>query len=467
MRKEITRGRSERGVTVFFTAISLVTIIPLVGLAIDAGILYTVKGKLQTAVDAGALAAGAALSRGNTDSAQQNSATTTAEAYVLLNFPTGYFNITSPVFPPSTVSIDESVANQRSITVTASVNAPLYFLRWLGDNTTTVTATATAVRRDVNVSFVMDRSGSLASSNSCAPLVASAVSFVGKFANGRDNIALVTFASSSNPDFPMANNFDTASPSVTTILNNINCVGGTNSAEGLSLGYNQLTTLNQPNALNVLLFFTDGYPNSMNANWPISSSSTCNNQNPKEGVIAPGYSDYQNNPTSPSVEYGLFSWVGTTQPMNSDSNPVSSSESSGCYFASDDTKIYKDVAYIPNTDFYGNATNTQYQTVTTSGGNLAMTSDGLNVQNASWNAADSAGLTIRDSTTIPNIHIYSIGLGNFGGVPADFLERVANDPRASNYDSSKPAGVYYYAATSADLTDAFNTIADQILHLSK
>ena len=71
------------------------------------------------------------------------------------------------------------------------------------------------------------------------------------------------------------------------------------------------------------------------------------------------------------------------------------------------------------------------------------------------------------SNVISGIHIYSIGLGNFGGVPADFLERVANDPRASNFDSTYPAGLYIFAATSADLTDAFNTIASQILHLSK
>jgi Flp pilus assembly protein TadG len=483
MKYEKRTRRNERGISVIFTAISLVTLVPLVGLAIDAGILYTVKGKLQTAVDAAALAAGEALSRGNDDTTQQTSATAVAEAYALMNFPTGYFSINAPAFPPSTVTIDESVANQRSITVTASVSAPLYFLRWLGDSATTVVATATAVRRDVNVSFVMDRSNSLNLSGSCAPLVASAVSFVGRFANGRDNIGLVTFATSANIDFPIANNFNTATPSVPTILNSLICSGGTNSSQGLSLGYQQLSNLNQPNALNVVLFFTDGYPNSMTGNWPISSSSSCTSKTNKVGVIAPGYANYQTAPTTPAVEYGLWSWIGTTQPMSSDQAmaPNPPTDSTGCAYVSDNTQVYNDVPYIPTTDIYGNSTNTGYQSVTMSGANIAMTSDGLNVQNASWNAADSAGLHIRNGDTmsafstiwtgVPNaisgIHIYSIGLGNFGGVPADFLERVANDPRASNYDSTKPAGLYIFAATSADLTDAFNTIASQILHLSK
>ena len=87
MKRDKRRAQGERGITVIFTAISLVLLIPLVGLAVDAGILYTVKGKLQTAVDAAALAAGRALSRGNDDAAQQTNAINTAESYALMNFP--------------------------------------------------------------------------------------------------------------------------------------------------------------------------------------------------------------------------------------------------------------------------------------------------------------------------------------------------------------------------------------------
>src|ERR1700680_4711006 len=203
------RTLKERGISLIFTAMTLVFIVPMVGLAIDAGILYTVKGKLQMAVDAASLAAARALSRGNDDTSQQSNAKAVAEEYVLLNFPSGYFNIGTPTFGSgnSGISVDESVANQRSISVTAYVTTPLYFLRWLGTNNTTVSATATAVRRDVNVAIVMDRSGSLATSLSCTPLKAAATSFVSKFSNGRDNVALVTFATSSMPDFPIAHNF--------------------------------------------------------------------------------------------------------------------------------------------------------------------------------------------------------------------------------------------------------------------
>src|SRR4029077_6606583 len=109
-----------------------------------------------------------------------------------------------------------------------------------------------------------------------------------KFANGRDNVGLVTFASSSRKDFPIANDFQTASPSVPTILGQLVCNGGTSSALGLYLGYQQLVTLNQPNALNIVLFFTDGQPTAFTATFPIKAASTCAVHTPKTGVLTVG-----------------------------------------------------------------------------------------------------------------------------------------------------------------------------------
>jgi hypothetical protein len=48
-----------------------------------------------------------------------------------------------------------------------------------------------------------------------------------------------------------------------------------------------------------------------------------------------------------------------------------------------------------------------------------------------------------------------------------FLERVANDPRSPIYDSTKPTGLYVYAATSADLQSAFAAVAGEILRLAR
>ena len=468
MKRTQANSFKERGISLIFTAMTLVFIVPMVGLAIDAGILYTVKGKLQMAVDAASLAAARALSRGNDDSTQQSNARAVAQEYVLLNFPNGYFNVATPTFGAgnSGISVDESVANQRSVSVTAYVTAPLYFLRWLGTNNTTVSATATAVRRDVNVVIVMDRSGSLANSGSCTPLKAAAVSFVSKFANGRDNLGLVTFATSSMPDFPIADNFDTAATPVPNILNSITCTGGTNTAQGLWQGYQQLVTLNQPNALNVVLLFTDGYPNTFTATFPIKATSGCTNKNAKPGVLAATYNSGQ--PTTPVGQAGLFQWVATAQPMSSDVTlgPTAGQGGyAGCAYASSFSNVANDIQFIPPTDFWGNNMNTGYQPVTVSGGNISVVP--LSVQNAGFNAADSAALRIRQSAAIPNIRTFSIGLGNAGGVPADFLERVANDPRGSNFDTAYPAGTYFFAPQASDISDAFASVASEILHLAR
>lgn len=463
---------SERGIALLITSVMLVFIIPMIGLSVDVGILYAVRTKLSMACDAGALVGARSLSRGLDDAAQQASAKAVAKQYILLNFPNGYFGTPAPVPPDPT--IDESIANQRSVTVSASVNVPLYFLRWLGGSFTAVSSTATATRRDVNVVIVMDRSGSLALSGSCASLQQAAVNFVNRFANGRDNVALVTFATSSLADFPIANNFQSASPNVITILNSLNCTGATNSAEGLWLGYSQLVALNQPNALNVLLFFTDGYPTAITSTFPIKVSSTCTDHSAKLGVLTVGFSPGA--PLIPVIPIGLYYQVGQTQPMGLDQTlaPTSASARQNCSYAANVQTIAADVTYIPNTDSYGNAMNTNYQPVTYYDGNGNINVDAWSVQNASVNAADSAGLRIRQGASvagigggISGIRVYSIGLGNFGGVPDDFLERVSNDPRATNFDNSKPAGFYIYAPTAADLSDAFGQIAAEILHISR
>jgi hypothetical protein len=101
------------------------------------------------------------------------------------------------------------------------------------------------------------------------------------------------------------------------------------------------------------------------------------------------------------------------------------------------------------------------------------------VINASTNAADNAAFRIRAAaspntggvtglTALSNVLILTIGLGN-STYPAngDLLERIANDPRGSSYDSTKPAGLYVSAPTAADLGAAFAAVASEILRLAK
>src|SRR5687768_5546364 len=104
------KKRSERGFALMLFAVMAIPLVALMSLAIDASVLYVIKGKLSASVDAGALAGARALSRGNDDDAQRNRAQDVGAAYVRANFPAGYLmsrNLT--IIPPS---VDVSVANQ-------------------------------------------------------------------------------------------------------------------------------------------------------------------------------------------------------------------------------------------------------------------------------------------------------------------------------------------------------------------
>src|SRR6185436_2189686 len=76
------------------------------------------------------------------------------------NFAAGYWGGSNVNFPP--ITVDElGTPNYRTVSATASVTAPLYFLRALGQDTTQLAVSAQAGRRDAVVMMVLDRSGSM------------------------------------------------------------------------------------------------------------------------------------------------------------------------------------------------------------------------------------------------------------------------------------------------------------------
>jgi len=478
----IARIHSERGFVLPTAAVFFILALPIVGLVVDVGLDYMIQTKLQMAIDAAALAGARSLSRGDDSATQITNAQNTARSYLTANFPPGYLGVSSPTV--GTLSVDTSQANVRSLTISASATVPVLFFGSLGLSSTTIGATATATRRDVNVMIVMDRSGSLANSGSCAPLKNAATGFVSKFSNGSDNVGLLTFATSSRVDFGLATNFNTATPSVSTIINEVTCSGATSSAQALWTGYQALTALNQPAALNVMLFFTDGQPTAVTAVMSKASGSGCSSTS-YTGVFTVGFQT--TTPFSPVATGGIMGYQAAAQPMASDAAVVGGTNGgvgnpAGCAFDSswsnNWTSAASDITGVPTTDIWGNNLNNGYESVTLSGGLVSVpsnTTGALNMIHASTNAADNAAYRIRNgvspgngSAALSNLLIFSIGLGN-STYPAngDFLARVANDPSSSSYDSTKPTGLYVYAPTAADLSDAFARVASEILRLAK
>jgi Flp pilus assembly protein TadG len=458
----------KKGFALLMFATMAIPVVGLVGLAIDTGVLYAVKSKLSAAVDAGSLAGARALSRGNDDATQRTRAQQVAASYVRANFPAGYM-LTGTLTVPVPV-VDTSIANQRSVSLSASVQAPTFFTKILGFEGSTVAARAVAIRRDVNVMLVIDRSRSLDVSGSCDELRAAATGFITKFAPGRDNLGLVTYGTSSFLEFPIGNNFTTASPTLETRIGNIVCTGGTASADGLSRGYWNLAGLNQPAALNVLLFFTDGQPTAITHQFTRQTGSPCNNAT-LTGVWTVGGG------TNPPV-WGLLNPSVGFSPITNDENVAPNS--SGCTYAQNwrnNVNVTTDYVFTNSFDIWGNSLQNGYRTdITTANiqGQIRI-NDGLgsNVGAVATNAADDAAFRIRTGASIsgrslPDVVIFGIGLGD-AATPAsnEFMLRVTNDPRSPIMSTTQREGLYVFAPTAADLNDAFTRLASEILRLAQ
>ena len=504
---------------ILFTFLMVLVIVPTIGLAVDGSIVMWEKARLSAAVDAAALAAGRSLSVGQDLASQTASAVNIAQTYFQANLQPGQMG-TTVVNGQPTVTVAQTNSLTRTVTIQANINVPLYFLRLLGFTTTSLQASGQASRRDVNVILVLDRSGSMANSNSCNPMIAAAQSFTDMFVDGRDQLGLVTFQITGNVDYTPTTAFKSGSTSLNSVLGQLICAGGTNSAEALSLAHQQIQNSGWQGALNVVVFFSDGYPNAVTFGGSnplpvitqdgISSGQT----DQRYGWAPPGwtwddgtpipdyYTLYDTVPSpcsSNSPMAGVLTVFNTQNPDLHgltagvlDPTRVSISSTAGnsnttvsapnCAF--NDTNDYGgfapalvryDVAYVPSQDQYGNPTSVTlspigpnpFRSVDTFqyGGSTQVRPDTpKGIVNSSFIAADNAAYQIRYDPNFDTV-IYSIGLGS--AVDDDFMERVANDPRGSSYDRSKRVGQYYYAPTAAQLAAIFQQIASQVLRISQ
>lgn len=481
--------QGQRGITILtFATMLAFLLIPMVGLVVDVGVLYNVKARLQTAVDGAALAAGRGLSRSADPTAQQATATLTANRWYLANLPTGYMGVTptNPTVTFPTASTPRTIIVQ----VDGSVQVPTYFMRIFNVSSTTVKATGQSSRRFVNIMMVLDRSGSIYQSGSCGTLASAASQFVSSFVSGsssvqQDRLGMVTFGTDYRVDFPPAFDFNDPSthPSGTlsTMVNNIYCYGFTNSASAYWTAYQQLVALNDTGALNVLLFFTDGEPNTLTFG---TASDGTDNRLPVKSLVTPtamyGYANTGKSPCQDSAgriassspwapsnftgvlagitgtgTFGLFKKDAASYPItqSTDSQKPGSVEGSygTCYFDTNFTASgwyaagnpsrniagpfanpLFDTAYLPAEDIMRNPTGRQWpsgsavypvSTLPSSGwpasyaGKIAL--DATTVNNAGKNALDNAAKRARADSVSKNLSLvtYTIGLGASSGGP--------------------------------------------------
>jgi Flp pilus assembly protein TadG len=298
----IRRMRRSRGMAVMVTALTLLFLIPMVGLAIDGGLAFIVKARMGAALDSAALAAGRGLTTGTTQTAAAESGTTAALNFFSANFPSGYLNTSyvnqtacggsgqsacanTPAGGYETcntavcASFTPNPVGTLSITVNATVNSPTYFMRWIGVNSVAVSATGQATRPNLSIVLVLDKSSSMggrstsgmpaslgANPVSCDAMVYNSWQFVQNF-SAFDTVAEVSFDSTVSLDYPPSSNFKQTSGSGTleSALGNLTCGGNTNTSGALAMAASVLNYVNQPQAINHIVLFTDGVANAVNS----------------------------------------------------------------------------------------------------------------------------------------------------------------------------------------------------------
>jgi hypothetical protein len=322
---------------IYFTLALPFMIMPLAGLAIEGNVARIVQAKLQAAVDGASLGAGRLL---GTDANLQE----IAGEFLQANFQTtgsGFFganNLTyNAVYTPGVV---------QTVAVTASVQVPATLGRLLGATNYTVSATATASRKETRLIMIIDRSGSMGSLQSTIQSLAEG--FAQKFngsstTSGADELGLVVFDGSALVAYPTAWPWDptitatsTGGPdslfnngSSTDMINQIAAThwgGFTNTSAALSLAYHELQKahlrdLALPGSggldqrLNAVLFFTDGMPTAA-AIYP---------NNPADNVIKTTSACTYKAPSAPvPASEQMMGWIGAAANGSSGGSPFSS-----------------------------------------------------------------------------------------------------------------------------------------------
>jgi Flp pilus assembly protein TadG len=297
-------------------SLMLPVIMMLMGLAIDRTMLFIVEAKLGAAVDGAALGAGRLL--GTNANTQE-----IAGEFLTGNFPTNYWG--SRNLQDSITATD--VLATHTITINASVDVPLLFMRMFTQGFNTVYASAVATRRDSRVVLVLDHSGSM--SSVISSLQSGAKQFTAMFTPGTDEVGLVGFSGSAIVAYPIYTPpYDgnplsttqqgpdtgfltsaTAGPMITQI-NALQAKGGTNAAEALSMAYIELQKAHNrdlssgvDDRLNAIVFFTDGLPTSISVS----------PNNPSANALKPYGSGSGHSPCTYNINGGTTPVAGTSQ----------------------------------------------------------------------------------------------------------------------------------------------------------
>lgn len=398
----------ESGQMLVLFALLLPLLLCFVGFAIDFGFGFLTKAQLAKAVDAAALATMRNLGRGPTTA----KALGQAEFALNVNAASGLF-VSAPA---ATINIVSVPGSQPIVDVKGTAQIKTFFIGIAGFHTLTIANFSEATRPPVILSLVLDRSGSMSLNGGSTALPPAVLHFLDYFIEGTDRLGEVSFASTNTPDVAITQTFHTP---IQNSLNRMTFDGATFSYGGLLDAQTQVTGVASPpaNAVNVVVFFTDGYANT--------------NQDKLGGSLV-------NYGGCASAEFtaGICRAISCMDPTTGD-GPVTIASTTNSVASCNGVQNF------PAQDRL-DLTNPAPLTIR----NLTTEAEYRSVQMA--NAMRAQGITV-----------YSIGLGD--NINKTFLEQIANDPASPVFDPNQPRGIAVFAGDSTDLDTSFQDIASKIV----
>lgn len=453
--------KKQQGQVFVVVAVSLVMLIGALGLAVDSGMGYLVRAKLNAAADAAALAGARAAPKGRNRSEQIAVATDAARKFFAANYPRNYLGTTVDLRSVN-VTFDDPVPGRITVDVSARANMPVAFMSILGFRQLDVDASSQTIRKDLDLAFVVDTSGSV---NPVASEVrAQSAAFLDKFAPTSDRVSLIHFSAGAEVDESIrtGNNRGFNRDRMANAIQGFHFSGLTNSAEGMWQARRQLNSIAPGNrsSMRVIVFFSDGAPNTFASFFRFRNPGLCN----RAGAIS-------SNDSSTGSPTGLQDH--TRQNAGAGGGCNQGYGIAGQLTASALPDWYN--AHDINDQEFRVITNTpRVVTNDTSTPEIAY----ANINRASKNLAEAVAARARAE----GIHVFTLGLGpqlkyvtGASTSPEDtgenLLKCMANaadaPARCRAAGASQPTGVYCHAATADGLQPCFSTLASEILRLTR
>jgi Flp pilus assembly protein TadG len=389
------RATSQQGQVLPTFAVLLPLLIVFAGLGIDVGLAYVSQATLSKAVDAACLAGMRNLNRGTTE------ATTIAQSAFNLNYGSTARDANPPVM---NINFTTDANGDPIINVNATATIKTFFMRVLPQyRTLQVAANAQATRPKLIMSLILDRSGSMNLNGGASALPPAVQTFIGFFDDNIDQVAMVSFSSTSTIDVPIRTMFQLP---IINAAGSMKFGGATYAQGGLLNGQAQINSVPATgNVVKIAVFFTDGWANT------------------NQDVLA----------CRPNK---LVNYGGCSPPENA------VGWCSGFSFLD------------PNTGNSTSCSATQFPSQQTG---TMMALNITNISNDALYRAEQLANTMRSQ----GIVIYSIGLGD--KISQTFLQELANDPNSPTFNPNQPVGEAVFAPNASDLQSVFQTIASKIL----